>query len=277
MVFHRAEDFIDRAYTKAVDELDEVAVQMGDFKELYPDQIESDKAEVDRLNLIFSQKIKDTVATHGTIDVVADQRAVILEAIFNEQVELSEWLGENTYTIKTTEYDDFVNGTDLVIMLDGEIPIAIDVTTSSKAIPGKVDKISDGITSGELTTIKYFDDEFTGDKGMKKGLPRFVVGAGPRTIDHLTHLWMGKRSDKKALEKEPIQLQIIKELIMQADRYASHAFNKGHQSMSDHFIKISRKLKRLLFKKQSTISFPVDIGRYTRGDKVYESIEKEMQ
>lgn len=277
MVFHRSEDFIDKAFVKAIGELDEVAVQMEDFEELYPGQLESDKAEVDRLNSIFSQRIKDTVATHGTVNAVADQRAVILEAIFNEQVELSEWLGKDTYTIKTTEYDDFVNGTDIVIMLDGEIPIAIDVTTSSKAIPRKVDKISDGISSGKLTTIKYFEDEFTGDKGMKKGLPRFVIGAGPRTIDHLTHLWMGKRSDKKALEREPIQLQIIKEMIMQAERYAVYALKKGHVSMSDHFNKILRKLKRLLFKKQRTMPINVDIDRYTRGDKVYETIEREMQ
>ena len=60
------------------------------------------------------------------------QRAEILEAIINDQVDQAEWFGP-CYIIPSSEYDDIINHTDSIIEFEKEnktYRLAIDITVS---------------------------------------------------------------------------------------------------------------------------------------------------
>ena len=93
--------------------------------------VQKDKEYVSRMEERFAQE----KAQHPEKERI-DKIAAIFEYIFYQEAESSEWLGGQVETIKTSKYDDFKNGVDLVAEFKesetsaSHLGLAIDVTTS---------------------------------------------------------------------------------------------------------------------------------------------------
>ena len=124
------------------------------------------------------------------------QRAQILEALLAEQIELSEWFGEDVLTIVPAEYDDLYHGVDITAEFEIDrtlkyLGLGIDITSSPGSITKKVEKVKDHIRDGSLTEMKYFTSERLPDfHGRMANIPNTVIGTDVRTIRELCALWL---------------------------------------------------------------------------------------
>ncbi|MEA1926255.1 MAG: hypothetical protein U9M90_03385 [Patescibacteria group bacterium] len=119
------------------------------------------------------------------------QRGEIFETIIGEYGDLNGWFGDMAVA-KTTEYDDRINHTDLV--LEGEIKngekvhIAIDCTVSENLnnLYKKVKRIADEIEDDTLTTIKYFQSAENEEvMGELEYVPRVIIAIQPHRLNEL--------------------------------------------------------------------------------------------
>ena len=101
------------------------AIKPKDFKERYSaEEIERDLASVERKKSKFLRENPER-----------KKRADILEAILSEQIELSNWFGENVLTIVPSEYDNFFYAADMAAEFEQEgefeyLTLLIDITSS---------------------------------------------------------------------------------------------------------------------------------------------------
>jgi len=126
--------------------------------------------------------------------------AEIFEAILHQHIELSDWLGPNAETICTSEYDDIVNGVDLVVEFNEDdstrhLALGVDVTFGSISMQKKFERIKTEIEANKLATVKYF--EAHGYRGSLTQTPRVVVGVELDKVIQLAGLW--ERGDNKTL------------------------------------------------------------------------------
>lgn len=81
--------------------------------------------------------------------------------------------------IKTSEYDDFINGVDAVLEYSNNaiahIGLGIDVSYSRANIQDKVAGIKSEIDAGTLALVEYFESEKSGNFGHLRHIPRVVV------------------------------------------------------------------------------------------------------
>src|SRR5690606_16988956 len=83
--------------------------------------------------------------------------------------------------IKTSEFDDYINGVDLVLEYQraenpaSHIGLGVDVTFSNN-LDKKLTRIKEEIAKGTLASIKYFDSPNSHVRGQLKQVPRGVVG-----------------------------------------------------------------------------------------------------
>ena len=142
------------------------------------------------------------------------QRSQILEALLAEQIELSEWFGEDVLTIIPAEYDDLYHGVDITaeFQIDRTLKylgLGIDITSSPGSITKKVEKVKDHIRDGSLTEMKYFTSERLPDfHGRMANIPNTIIGTDVRTIRELCTLWLtvykAKHPDR-GLNKEEVR------------------------------------------------------------------------
>lgn len=142
------------------------------------------------------------------------QRAQILEALLAEQIELSEWFGEDVLTIIPAEYDDLYHGVDITaeFQIDRTLKylgLGIDITSSPGSVAKKIEKVKDHIRDGSLTEMKYFTSERLPDfHGRMANIPNTIIGTDVRTIRELCTLWLtvykAKHPDRK-LNREEIK------------------------------------------------------------------------
>lgn len=196
---------IKQAHEKATHLIEDSSMNPADFIDLYGvDNVRSDEEYVQKLETKFEKN--ETQMT-----------AEVLEAIFFEHSELSEWLGKNVETIKTSKYDDYVNGVDLVAEFDdGEtsqhhLALAVDVTFGSTTLHSKFDRIRKEIAENQLAQIKYFQSHSF--KGMLRQIPRVIIGVENDRVKELASLWnAGKR---KELGEHPIRDLLLNQISMQ--------------------------------------------------------------
>lgn len=221
-------DFLpDSVFERANEEIEQYAIKLEDFSDLYGEEnISKDKKEVERLEAIFSQDSKEAQQTN--------KLATVFEAILCEHSELSEWLGPNVFTIKTSRYDDIKNGVDGVAEFHEDnssashLALAVDITFSSDTSK-KFERIKNEINSGKLAKIKYFKSEQMKIRGELANVPRVVIGVEARTVKELADLWTSK--DNRALGKHPVQFQILKEIIAELETFKNYANKIGKEKL----------------------------------------------
>ena len=246
-------EFIKKLNEKAKKSLKEYSISMDDFIDYGEENIKKDNELIARLK---EKHQKENSSEEKGAKILAD----ILEAIILEESELSNWLGENTSTIKASDYDDYVNGIDAIIEFEEEtttnhVALGIDATFS-KDIHKKFDRIKKEIEDGVLAEAKYFSSSFI--KGRHKQIPRLVIGADVKTIKELGELWLDKDSQtegrkgevKKALEKHPMQFQILKQMIIEAEAFKHYSEKIKQTEIAGIYEKLGNIIKKIYDRKR---------------------------
>lgn len=246
-------------YKKAQDTARGQAIDPIDFASLYGEaQVRQDKAAAARREEEFRE-------AQSPEEAEARQLAFILEQVIINQAELSEWLGPNAAMIRTSWFDDIMNGVDAVAEFQegrrsaSHLALAIDVVMGGDAIAhvrGKFQKIRDEIREGELATVKYFQSERVGFRGELSGIPRVVVGASGGTARELGELWVG--GEGGALGRHPVQFQILEEMLLQAKAFQRYAAETGQEKIAARYAHVKDLLERIYEEKKAAVA---DSGR----------------
>ncbi len=218
-------EVVRRVYEKAQAIIDGDAIKPESFRELYGDKsVDADLAEVKRLEEVFESGASE-------FDMELSRISRIFEAMIHFHGEQNNWFGENVSTIRPSRFDDYVNGVDELFEYKEEgnvsksfLALAIDATFN-KNLRRKLEEIKREIDTGNLATVKYFEDEDSNFKGQLKGIPHVVVGAHRATIIQIAEMWLNNRNDEIA--KHPIQFQILEEIQLQCEIFAQYARKNG--------------------------------------------------
>jgi hypothetical protein len=195
-----------KVYERALGFLSKEAIQESSFASHYgPEVVQNDTTEVQNLKLHF-----------GEHDSKIASR--VFEAIMHEHVELSGWLGPHAETTRTSEYDDFKNGVDMIVEFNEHdstqhLALGIDVTFGSHTLDKKFERIKHEIDADELARVKYFRAH--GYEGALKQLPRIVVGVDIDKVIALAGLWDRKQNNVLGghVTKDIVSLEIEKQLL----------------------------------------------------------------
>jgi hypothetical protein len=255
------------AFKEAKEKSDKERIEPADFKDLYSEEsIQEDQKLAAELSLKFEESDNPE----------ANKMALILEEIFSEQIELNEWLGEGVTTRKSSLFDDFINGVDEIIEIEEEnsvnhLAVAIDVTFGT-SLDKKFDRIKKEIESGELATVKYFENSERTFKGRLSKVPRVVIGTNKDSLVKLAKLWVERNN--KELSEHPIQLEILDEISLQLEAYRDYAQKLNKEDIVkilDRQLAIAQKIKLSESKKE--LRKKADLS-YRTEDNVFEAIKK---
>ncbi|HMP67699.1 MAG TPA: hypothetical protein PKA60_03045 [Candidatus Paceibacterota bacterium] len=256
-----------QALEKAKEIMAEYKIDPESFSDLYnPSSVNDDK------KYVAEMKIKFDLQNTEQYEVINNQLAEIFEAIIFDEGESANWFGDNSFLIKTSDYDDIKNGVDMVVEYDEDegvsrIAAAIDVTFSH-LVGKKIDRIKNDILSGNLGQIKYFTSEVSNMRGELKKIPRIIIGADVDSVRGLANDWVEKKSDYFA--KHPIQFQIFEQAIFQCEYFAKFAAENGQEEIAIAYEKMKEVLERNRDNRESDIgndpkirdSFMTDFLKY---------------
>lgn len=213
---------LNEIHEKAEKFLKDEEIKIEEFTDLYGEEnVKKDRDFVEKKEAEYAQ---DLSPEHEH----AKKLSTILEAVIHEQVELNDWFGPSAITIKPSRFDDIKNGVDSIAEFrESEksasyFALGVDATISSgSGIEKKFERIKKEIKEGKLAKVKYFLSEHMNIRGEFNKIPRVVIGADCNTVKELSELWINK--DNKALEKHPIQLLILKEILLQCEIFKNYA------------------------------------------------------
>lgn len=210
----------DQAYVQARRVFAKDAIKPEQFIDAYGEE------DVAHDKLYVEEKEREFEASDSPEQKEAKKLATVFEAIIYERAELSNWFGPDATTIKPSRYDDIKNGVDSIVEFQesdisvSHLALAIDATFSPDT-EAKFNRIREEIDQGKLATVKYFPPEHIGKQKGLHAIPHVVVGANAKTIRELAELWLER--DNRALDKHPIQFQILEEIIAQLDAFQEYA------------------------------------------------------
>ena len=241
---------------KAKEVLEEGAIKFEDFKGIKKtEEILEDKKRLSRVR----SEIEKRLLKNPELREIKE-KAILLEALIYTQGESANWFGENAFTIKTSEFDDIINGIDLVVEFVKEdektekpdvsrLALAVDVTTSESFLREKLKKIKAEIIEGSLGRIKYFISENTGKESLI-GLPKTIVGTSMLRTAKTAELWSKQKNNILAFH--PMQFLILEEIVLQLDTFIDFCKNSGRK-LEDRIVfyeKAKREVREILSKKK---------------------------
>ncbi|OGI22104.1 MAG: hypothetical protein A2808_03710 [Candidatus Moranbacteria bacterium RIFCSPHIGHO2_01_FULL_55_24] len=223
---------IEKAHRRTEEIFKKEAIQLDEFIDPYPeDQVSADKSKAADLKKKF-----ETNEPHK-------KYADVMEGVIYRQIGRSGWFGEKAQAIKTSLYDDYINGIDLMVEFEEEsrafrhLGLAIDVTFSADRNSGTLDKKFDRIKKemdeGHLAQVKYFKSKNSRMKGVFENLPRVVVGMERTKVMELAAIWLNEDRHAEFL-KHPAQRMILEQVLVQLIAFSRYAKECGH----DHIAKI---------------------------------------
>lgn len=209
---------IEKMHGTAIEILSKNAFCPEDFSDTYnQEMIDDDLAHVEKLKSKFE-------------DSEIKRAADVLEAILYLHSEQSNWLGPNVETMRPSEYDDYVNGVDLISEFTTEdttshLALGVDITFASESLGNKFTHIKNEIDNDNLAEVKYFESH--GFKGRLRQLPRIVIGVEKNTVLELAGLWMNRKNNE--LAKHPVKLILLTEILEQLRAYRDYAERNGKE------------------------------------------------
>lgn len=222
-------------------------VQEAEFSSIYAQEtIERDVALTKRLKTSFNTGLSQ--ADRNTKKV-----AEVLEGLVLMNSELNNWLG-NATTLKSSEYDDYVNGVDMISEWKSPegpqvLALAVDVTFGASAVAKKIARIKSELQGGQLGSIKYFRTDDGVPKPAQPNVPRIVIGVSQEVVDELAGLWLVK--DNKALANHPIQKLFLQQMSLQLSSMRKYAQAHGHEVCAVECDKAHKIIRRILENKES--------------------------
>lgn len=207
---------------------------------------------------------------------VQSQRAEIFEAIVEDQIVKSDWMGPDAGIIVPSRYDDIVNKIDgLVEFKDTagatQLALGVDITQGALMMKHKFDKVKELIDRGELSTIKYFKSEQSGIVGqLTKKVPRVIIGANHTAMSDVAEQLLTfklsqrlKKEDKseaqhtrflaarKALEQHTLQIKILREILAQLKAFKEYALSTGKPEIAAHYQAMRERISAIIVEKKS--------------------------
>ncbi|MEK7596191.1 MAG: hypothetical protein AAB564_01420 [Patescibacteria group bacterium] len=253
----------EKIYAKVRDFLkDNPPIDPDGFADLYAREIiDRDKRYVAGLEKkFFKQAEKNLEREHR------QQLALIFEALVLDQTERSDWLGENAMTVRSSKFDDYVNGVDMIVEFPEEVSrhlaLAMDVTTSN-ILAKKFSRIREEINDSRLPRVKYYDSkDFHG--GLPK-VPRVIIGADRQSVWQAGELWLENKN--KELAVCPMQKIILDEIIIQLKTFSEYAAGRGKKEIADSYGASLKIMERIINeKKERNLPLPLI------NDKVFSAI-----
>ena len=227
----------------------ESRLHIDDFTETFPQQTtENDTIITESLRKRFEENLDHLPAVDAARIREGKKRADALEVIIAEQGELNNWAGENAFFIRSTEFDDYVNGVDIILEFDvsdnhekkaKRIALAVDASmnTDIVTVSDKVKRNIKKITGDEKPAqVKYFASSVDDFKGSLNTIIPVVVGLdGDHTNELIKVCAINKRLQQKkdksevlkealkfnlqALKNHPAQIVFYKEIQSQLAFY----------------------------------------------------------
>lgn len=162
----------------------------------------------------------------------------ILEAILTRQIELANWFGDEATTFQTHQYDDYINGVDMVIEWPGDgegepVRLAVDVTLASNVdtIANKIMRVRQDIEQGKsssakgkmfLSQVKYYVDPNTEEQTSLEMLPKVVIGTDiegiKRLVQKAASVLRKVPGANQKFSNDPCQFLFLKEVRVQLER-----------------------------------------------------------
>jgi hypothetical protein len=185
----------------------------------YPD-IEEDRALLKERQELAIKKDTREIKTNYI-------RAKIFEALLGHLLELY-WLPD-TFLTETSDFDDWINGTDAVLEA-GNFKAAIDFTSQKDKdrVHDKLIKVFKKIDTGRLGEAKYFKSQADKTKSYPVLMPAIIIGLSERTVSGLLDIYIS--GNKKELEGHPVRHAIAEEIIAQIRAYKSYINNPARAS-----------------------------------------------
>jgi hypothetical protein len=198
----------------------------------------------------------------------AKRLAEIFEAILLTEGQESGWLGDDVKILKTADYDDIVNHTDLIAEWreKGARPhmlgLAVDVTFGPSTLERKFALLQDKIDKGQLGRLKYAHTE-------QSNVPRVVIGMSRETVKELMAAWV--KEDYAALEGHPIQRVVLEQILAQLTTIARYARDRGNTRVADAYERSIEPIRSVL-RTKTGISLDA-----VAGDKVSAGINEQIE
>lgn len=164
------------------------------------------------------------------------------EGVLIDQIENNAWLGDGWEVYPTSEYDDYKNGIDAVMVKSPEeadnqyLGLSFDVTFTSntKVLEKKLHSIKEVIRNGKLPSIKYFKGGDDQPLHQSLPLPKVVLGSRYASAEKVIRTWMGSDKDRnKKLANDPMQVKLLLETLYQLRyfyEYASQELEGGQRN-----------------------------------------------
>lgn len=183
---------------------------------------------------------------------VVKMMAELLEIVFAEQADRSEWLGPDCESYPTSTYDDLFNGIDTIIEFFPEngttsneyLGIGFDVTLSSdySVLNKKIRRVYKTLREQGLSHVKYFEPQNSHGK-FGLDLPRLLVGADMSHVQSAATMWAGLSDDSLGIEirkslrarlaGHPIQYVLIESIYIQLTHFVKYLEKKIKEETVD--------------------------------------------
>ncbi|MEK7634758.1 MAG: hypothetical protein AAB396_02675 [Patescibacteria group bacterium] len=230
-----------------------------DFRDVFDEkEIEDDLKIVNILENRFGKDINHLNQEEIIRIENSKKRSEALEIIIINEGEINNWFGENAYLVRTTKFDDFINGFDGILEIDSQgtsinkiqrAALAIDASmkTDYYYIKSKIDRNIEKITTKEgQSGIKYFKSAIDDYKGKLENIIPIVIGVKGETVDELIDFCaqlIKLKSNKektdnektifkeiqKKIEEHPAQFIFLEEIKMQLNMYSRLLENKNDE------------------------------------------------
>ncbi len=217
---------LERFHEEALRVLEDSRIKEEDFIERYGEEtINRDKATIERREV--GHKASHIEEGTEELKMISD----VFEALVVQHGELSDWFGPNAVTKKSSKYDDYENGVDMVVEFtdDNEekshLGLAADVTFRQDST-SKFDRIRGLIDKDRLATVKYLE-------GDEHQFPEVVIGVSQKTIMELAELSAGRKN--KALGEHKAQIMILLQMKSQLNAFAQYAESAGKGNLAAVF------------------------------------------
>ncbi len=205
-----------------------IAVKPEDFSSPFDDEmIADDRRHVEKMKKKIREHDKNPGAgglTFGEVSKLAE----VLEYQVIKGINVGKWL-PYCKAIKTSEYDDIINGIDLVVAFTkGEksdhLGIGVDISFSQN-LKGKFQRIKDEIDQydaedNHLGTVRYFPSAQTGERSPLLDVPRVVAALDLGVMEDLARV-------KDGGPGHIAQHAIITEMERQLSVFADYAQKKN--------------------------------------------------
>lgn len=235
-----------RAHEKAAREVfnnPDSSIQERDFDAVYgKSAVDRDIAVADRLEKLF--KKSSTPESEN-----AKKIAEVFEAVVITQAEMSNWLGHNVHTLKTSRFDDYVNKVDMLAEWtspqEGKhlLALAVDVTFSTNSVRHKLEDIKREIDKGQLGSVRYFKDVDGHIMGTRLNVPRAVIGVSEELVGELAAMWVN--GDVKSLAAHPVQKLLVEQMYVELARMRAYALETSQQKVVQAYDQALGAVKKL--------------------------------